>query len=76
MAVVRNDFYIRGQGTGINDRATLTLRPLAMVDGFKNVYVKGGVDGIKAVNGFQYQWMYGAGLSFDDEDIKLLFSLR
>ncbi len=38
-----------------------------------NLYIKGGIESIKKVNG-SYPFYFGAGVSFDDDDIKLLFT--
>lgn len=71
--VLRNDVYARGRGIAINNRVTLTAKPLAMFDGFQTLYIKGGLDSVRKIDG-KYAWMFGAGITFDDEDIKLLFT--
>lgn len=71
--VLRNDVYSRGRGIALNNRTTLTVRPFAMFEGMSSVYIKGGLESFRKVNG-KTAFMYGAGVSFDDEDIKLLFA--
>ncbi|HUP56601.1 MAG TPA: hypothetical protein VM598_04055, partial [Bdellovibrionota bacterium] len=67
---LRNDVYSRGPaGSGIDDRVTVTVKI------WKAAYLKGGFEGFRKVGG-ALPWIYGAGVSFDDEDIKLLFALR
>jgi len=68
----RVDIYTRGWGTnaGLNARAILTVRPLWAI------YVQGGVDAFRLDAGQNLPFFAGAGLSFEDEDIKLLFALR
>ena len=77
MFQLRNDFYARGAGFGTDDRLTAMFRPLAGTRSpFAPVYVKAGIDGFKASSGGTRPWLYGAGITFDDEDIKLLFTLK
>lgn len=66
-----NDIYSRsGPGEhSPNDRITLTLQP------YMGIYVNGGIDSLYRVNN-SLTFFYGAGITFDDEDIKLLFALR
>jgi phospholipid/cholesterol/gamma-HCH transport system substrate-binding protein len=71
----RNDLYSRtanDTGTndsGIDDRVSVQIRP------FMSVYVRGGVESFRRVNG-QFPFFFGAGVAFDDDDIKLLFALK
>jgi phospholipid/cholesterol/gamma-HCH transport system substrate-binding protein len=74
MVVLKNDVYVRGQGIGVNDRLTLTLRPLAHTDLLSTIYFSGGIESFRKVNG-KLPYVYGAGVTFTDDDIKLLFSL-
>lgn len=62
------DAYARS-GSGIDGRVNLTIRP------FMTLYVRGGIESFSQVNG-KMPLSIGAGVSFDDEDIKLLFALR
>jgi hypothetical protein len=39
------------------------------------VYVTAGIESVRTVNG-QLAWFAGAGITFDDDDIKMLFALR
>jgi phospholipid/cholesterol/gamma-HCH transport system substrate-binding protein len=64
-----DDIYSHSSENGLNNRVTLTLRP------FWATYAMAGLESIHQVNG-QLPWFFGAGLSFDDEDIKILFTLR
>jgi hypothetical protein len=66
---IRNDLYSHGQGEGLQDRLTARIWP------YSSLYFEGGVDSFKKVDG-KTPYFYGAGISFDDEDIKLLFVLR
>jgi phospholipid/cholesterol/gamma-HCH transport system substrate-binding protein len=63
------DVYSRGIGYPTDARVNLMLRP------YSGLYIQGGVEGFHSVAGLT-PWMYGAGVTFDDEDIKLLFALR
>jgi hypothetical protein len=65
------DVYDRGNGIPVDARALVTLHPLTM---FKSVYVDGGLEAFRQVNGLT-SWSYGAGLAFDDESIRMLFAL-
>jgi phospholipid/cholesterol/gamma-HCH transport system substrate-binding protein len=73
MFTLRIDGYTRGQGQPIDARATFTAQPLIMTRMFKGVYLQGGVESVRLVNNLP-SLFYGAGLTFDDEDIKLLFA--
>ncbi len=76
MIIIRNDVYSRGgQGSGIDDRIGLFLRPLYGSPVFSSLYLMGGLDSIQKVDG-KLAFSVGAGLTFDDDDIKLLFALR
>jgi phospholipid/cholesterol/gamma-HCH transport system substrate-binding protein len=69
MIDLRADGYTRVGTSGIDGRATLTLRPAW------GVYLQGGVESIQSL-GSAAQYFAGAGISFDDEDIKILFALK
>ena len=71
----RNDIYSRGKGSGIDDRSVLRLMPLLNVKPFNTLWVEGGFESTKKNKG-KVSYLYGAGLTFDDEDIKLLFTLK
>lgn len=70
----RVDLFARGQGVNvasqslISTRLTLTARPIS------NLYVRAGMESFTKVNG-TFPIIMGAGLHFEDEDLKLLFSL-
>jgi phospholipid/cholesterol/gamma-HCH transport system substrate-binding protein len=73
-ASFRFDVYARARGVALNNRIYLQVRPLIHSDVFKSVYFRGGLDSTRRVDGRQ-AWLYGAGVTFDDDDIKMLFSL-
>jgi phospholipid/cholesterol/gamma-HCH transport system substrate-binding protein len=78
MFIVRNDVYARGVGLGIDDRLSLMVRPWAGAPhAWSALYVRAGIEGFKKVIGSGVTpYFYGAGVTFDDEDIKILFTLR
>jgi phospholipid/cholesterol/gamma-HCH transport system substrate-binding protein len=68
---LRNDVYFRNSDSPINDRITLQVQP------HDNVYLRGGLEAVTAYPGTgQSIFFYGAGITFDDEDIKLLFAFK
>jgi phospholipid/cholesterol/gamma-HCH transport system substrate-binding protein len=78
LAMLRNDVYSRGSEFGIDDRITGIFKPW---EGSPNpwhaIYLQAGLEGFRtAPTGGVLPWFYGAGISFDDEDIKILFALR
>ncbi|MBY0470454.1 MlaD family protein [bacterium] len=75
MFAIRGDGYSRKSLNGIQARATFTTRPLINSKLFSSVYLTGGIDSLQRVNG-NLPFFFGAGLSFDDQDIKILFALR
>ena len=70
MLQLRNDVYSHGLGFPIDDRAGLWVHP---VHYFPTVYVAGGMESFRQTT---ISWYYGGGLTFDDDDIKLLFALK
>jgi phospholipid/cholesterol/gamma-HCH transport system substrate-binding protein len=65
-----NDVYTRsGSGSGVDARSFLIVRPLL------GAYVKVGIESYRGVDG-ERPLTYGAGVAFDDQDIKLLFAFR
>ena len=67
---INNDVFSHGRDTGgLNDRIYLYVQP------WWTVYFTAGIDSIRKENG-QTAWLFGAGVTFDDEDIKILFSLK
>jgi phospholipid/cholesterol/gamma-HCH transport system substrate-binding protein len=75
MISIRNDVYTRGgQGVGLDDRVSLTLKPFPS-GLFSSAYVTGGLEGFRQVGG-RMPLFVGGGLTFDDEDIKLLFAFK
>lgn len=72
LVTVRNDLYSRfygGLNSKFDNRIYVTVNPLA------SLVLSAGMDGFRRdfTNG-EWPWFVGAGLRFDDEDIKLLFS--
>ncbi|MBC7386316.1 MAG: MCE family protein [Cryobacterium sp.] len=75
MVILKNDVYVRGRGVGLNDRLSLRVRPFAHSDLLKSFYLSGGVESFRKVNG-KTPFLFGAGVSFSDDDIKLLFAFK
>ncbi len=73
MFAVRSDGYTRGQSQPFDFRATLSIRPLIMTRLFSSLYLQGGLESVQLYKG-RPSMFYGAGLTFDDDDIKLLFA--
>jgi phospholipid/cholesterol/gamma-HCH transport system substrate-binding protein len=73
MIQLRNEVYFRGKTVNgswtaePDARSSLILQPISIF------FLAGGVDGYRKING-KISTSFGAGLRFDDEDIKLLFS--
>lgn len=65
----RTDIYSRAAQSGVDARVSLSAKV------FMGTYVRVGLESFQKVNG-TLPWSYGAGVSFDDDDIKLLFALR
>lgn len=65
---LRGDVYSRGQDVPTDARLTLTARV------FEALYLDGGLESFRKIEG-KTAWSYGAGVAFDDEDIKMLFTL-
>ncbi len=65
---LRGDIYSRGKDVPTDGRITLTGHV------YQGLYVDGGLESFRKIDG-KTAWSYGAGVAFDDEDIKLLFSL-
>lgn len=75
MFTVKNDIYVRGQGIGVQNRLIGIVRPFAMNEHLGSVYLSGGLESLKKVGG-KTNYSFGAGVTFSDNDIKLLFALR
>jgi phospholipid/cholesterol/gamma-HCH transport system substrate-binding protein len=73
MIQFKNEIYFRGKTVNgawtaqPDARSYLILQPISIF------YLSGGIEGYRKVNG-SLSTSFGAGLRFDDEDIKLLFS--
>jgi len=76
MIVLRSDVYTRlsGQTSLVDYRGTLIIKPLRTKP-FGSLYAMGGLESIRKVNG-DTAYFFGAGLTFSDDDIKLLFAFR
>ena len=59
--------YSRGRATGISFRVGAILRP------YDSVYLTGGLDSFREVNG-TIPYFIGGGVAFDDDDVKMLFA--
>ena len=70
-----NDFYGRSIAANGDVTTKLDCRTNIYINPFAGLYVRGGVDGYRRTNG-KIPWSFGGGITFDDEDIKLLFSLK
>ncbi len=75
MFEIRNDVYVRGVGVGLNDRLIGVVRPFAYNDLMNNFYFSGGFESFRKING-DVPYLFGAGISFTDDDIKLLFAFK
>ncbi len=72
----RTDIYAPGIGNPINARLNFQTQPwIGKPSLLAAAYVKAGFESLRQVNG-KTAWTVGAGLTFDDEDIRLLFTLR
>ena len=81
MFQVRVDGYIRNaagirtvegqsQSSGLDSRLTVSFLPIPYA------YVRAGVESLRQFSEKSANYFVGAGITFDDEDIKLLLSLR
>lgn len=71
---IKSDLYFRGAAGGSTGWTVKPdLRVYGYLQPFSVIYVLGGIEGLRKVNGTT-SLFYGAGLRFEDEDIKLLFS--
>lgn len=73
MIQIKNELYFRGQTVNGAWSAVPDARSYLNLQPFSIFYLSGGLEGYRKVNG-KLSLSYGAGLRFDDEDIKLLFS--
>lgn len=73
---LRADVYTRVGGSGFDYRLSSVLKPWeGSFNPWSAIYVTGGVEGFSTINtGGVMPTFFGAGVSFDDEDIKLLFA--
>jgi hypothetical protein len=74
--VFRNDVYVRSAIGSIDDRVTFTVQPFKAAP-LSGLYFRTGIESFRGVEGSgKLDYFLGGGLVFDDEDIKLLFSLK
>ena len=66
---IKHDIYARSGENSADGRVTFIARP------WLGTYVMTGIESYNKIDG-KIPYFYGAGVSFDDEDIKLLFALR
>jgi phospholipid/cholesterol/gamma-HCH transport system substrate-binding protein len=66
---LRTDLYSSGTDIPLNARIGVLARP------WLTLYFKAGVESVRTIND-SVPLFFGAGISFEDEDIKLLFALR
>jgi phospholipid/cholesterol/gamma-HCH transport system substrate-binding protein len=71
-AYLRDDVYGLQNNGGIADRLSAVVHPIPY---FRTIYLSAAMEDFRKVNG-HYNFFYGAGVSFDDDDIKLLFTLK
>jgi hypothetical protein len=74
-ASIRGDTYSRGKGYGLDERVNFRLKPFNNARPFNALFFEAGVESIHKINNKSPMY-FGAGISFDDEDIKLLFALK
>ena len=74
---IRADFFVRNAVAGYDARLTFLGRPIPEIPQF---YVRAGFDSVKGLfkdgGPAGPSPFYGAGITFTDEDIKLLFALK
>ncbi|MBS1963184.1 MAG: MCE family protein [Bdellovibrionales bacterium] len=75
MFTVRNDIYVRGQGVGLNDRLSVIAQPFLHNDFLGSLFVEGGLESFRKYNG-KTSAFFGGGVTFSDDDIKLLFAFK
>ncbi len=73
MIELKNELYFRAQTVDGAWSAQADARSYLLFQPFSIFYLSGGLEGYRKVNG-NLSAFYGAGLRFDDEDIKLIFS--
>jgi phospholipid/cholesterol/gamma-HCH transport system substrate-binding protein len=70
---LKDDLYFRTAGSPINNRLYLTAHPFG--GSLRNVYASAGLESFQRQDG-RINYLLGVGISFEDNDIKLLLSLR
>ena len=71
----QSDLYFRGASTNGNWTVQADVRTYLIYQPISIFYVSAGVEGFRQAGG-SFQYLAGAGIRFDDEDIKLLLSLK
>ncbi len=72
---VHGDTYTRGRGNPLDERLWVSVQPFMGAPILGPVYFRGGLESVHKVNG-SLAWAYGAGITFDDEDLRVLFAFR
>jgi len=72
-AQLKADIYFRAKTINGDWSAQGDVRTYVMFQPFSIAYIDAGMEGFREVDG-KFSYFYGAGLRFDDEDIRLLFS--
>ena len=72
MFSLRDDIYGLQNNGGIANRVSAIAHVIPF---FPNLYLTAAMEDFRKVNGL-FNFYYGGGISFDDEDIKLLFTLK
>jgi phospholipid/cholesterol/gamma-HCH transport system substrate-binding protein len=75
MLAVRADVYSRFAGIGLDSRVSVQLKPFFKTPILNSLYAIGGIESFRKF-GTELPVFGGMGITFDDEDIKLLFALR
>ncbi len=69
----KNDLFFRPNNQVGNWSVRPDFRSYLILQPFSILYLDGGIEGLREVNG-KMSFLFGGGLRFDDDDIKLLFS--
>ncbi|MBL7714091.1 MAG: MCE family protein [Bdellovibrionales bacterium] len=77
MLRLHGDLYARGRGVAINKRVWARFQPLVGTGVIlSGVYLQGGIESFINNPTPQLPFAVAAGLTFDDEDIRILFAFR
>jgi hypothetical protein len=70
---IKSDLYFRPKTINGVWTAQADSRIYSILQPISIFYLTGGVEGFRKVDG-KFSYFFGAGMRFEDEDIKLLFS--